>query len=249
MYLYEPILCQFSLQMTLDEDLRFLRALAQEGDLQSAITMSCVLWKYLRNDETAVSEIQTWIRGFIDILTREEYYEEIVTIRGVCEQLMIPLIQFYSPEVTYQTATACDQKEFASSLHFFAEGPRFSERFETPPPLDLSEVPFVPTGLPGSPISRHSSNRQRSERWRKHRDSKQMNHTKRENEITRSRRGERQAEVNSFCSVCHMKNQGLVAMCLRCGHGGHLVHIQEWFGVENRTCAVPTCDCCCVFRG
>ena len=234
--------------MTLDEDLGFLRALAQEGDLQSAITMSCVLWEYLRNDKTTVSEIQTWIHGLIDILTREEYYEEIVTIRGVCDQLMIPLIQLYSPEVTYQTATAGDQKDFATSLHSFAEGPRYQDRSETPPPSDLSEVPFVPTGQPGSPLSKRSSSRQKPERWRKHRDSKQLGHLKRENEITRSRRGDRQAEVNSFCSVCHMKNQGLVAMCLRCGHGGHLVHIQEWFGTENQKCAVPTCDCCCVFR-
>lgn len=236
--------------MTLEEDLGFLRALAQEGDLQTAVTMSCVLWQYLRDDEMAVSEVQTWIRGFLDILTREEYYEEIVTIRGVCDQLMIPLLQLYSPEVTYQTATSIDQKDFASSLHFFAEGPRQQDRGEHLPPLpqDVTEVPFVPTGTPGSPLQKRSSGRQRMERWRRHRDSKQFGHTKKENEITRSRRGNHNADVNSFCSVCHNKNQGLVAMCLRCGHGGHLLHIQEWFGTENRKCAIPTCNCCCIFR-
>lgn len=59
------------------------------------------------------------------------------------------------------------------------------------------------------------------------------------------------SNVNSFCSVCRAKNQGLVAMCLRCGHGGHLKHIQEWFGDlrgnENRHCAIATCECHCVF--
>ena len=58
------------------------------------------------------------------------------------------------------------------------------------------------------------------------------------------------SNVNSFCSVCRAKNQGLVAMCLRCGHGGHLKHIQEWFGNERnqeKHCAIASCTCHCVF--
>lgn len=59
------------------------------------------------------------------------------------------------------------------------------------------------------------------------------------------------SDVHSFCSVCRAKNQGLVAMCLRCGHGGHLEHIQKWFGnmndCKNHKCAIPSCKCHCVF--
>lgn len=77
-------------------------------------------------------------------------------------------------------------------------------------------------------------------------------------ELSRKLRGDfdikmaksKDSAVNSFCSVCRAKNQGLVAMCLRCGHGGHLRHIQEWFkerqGKENR-CAIATCNCKCIF--
>ena len=32
-----------------------------------------------------------------------------------------------------------------------------------------------------------------------------------------------------YCSVCRMPVIGLASSCLRCNHGGHTVHIQQWF--------------------
>lgn len=100
-----------------------------------------------------------------------------------------------------------------------------------------------------------SVGKQRGDRARRRRDSKQFVMPKHESDtgrMARSRRGDRQAEIHSYCSVCHAKNQGLVAMCLHCGHGGHLRHIQEWFGSLDGTggqkCAIPTCICHCVFQ-
>ena len=39
----------------------------------------------------------------------------------------------------------------------------------------------------------------------------------------------------SLCSVCHLPVKGLYAWCQGCGHGGHLVHVQEWVK-NNRQC-------------
>ena len=82
----------------------------------------------------------------------------------------------------------------------------------------------------------------RSERNRK---------TDRNTKRVRVEKGGKQVDINSLCSVCRTKNSGLVAMCLRCGHGGHLRHIQEWFGSHEskpRKCAVASCHCECVFE-
>ena len=32
-----------------------------------------------------------------------------------------------------------------------------------------------------------------------------------------------------YCSICQMPVFGLASCCLRCNHGGHTLHIQEWF--------------------
>ncbi|XP_078335515.1 GATOR2 complex protein WDR59-like isoform X5 [Crassostrea virginica] len=46
------------------------------------------------------------------------------------------------------------------------------------------------------------------------------------------------------CSICHIGVKGNSIFCLRCGHGGHTTHIQDWFK-DNAVC--PTgCSCRCV---
>lgn len=40
---------------------------------------------------------------------------------------------------------------------------------------------------------------------------------------------------SAICSVCHQVVKGLYAWCQGCAHGGHLVHMKQWFS-ENRTC-------------
>ncbi|KAJ3028436.1 UNVERIFIED_CONTAM: hypothetical protein HDU68_001662 [Siphonaria sp. JEL0065] len=54
------------------------------------------------------------------------------------------------------------------------------------------------------------------------------------------------------CSVCRMPCKGLLSSCIKCGHGGHISHIQAWFrdadGGKNATreCAVGDCGCKCL---
>eukprot|EP00794_Sanderia_malayensis_P011054 gene11054-12220_t len=47
------------------------------------------------------------------------------------------------------------------------------------------------------------------------------------------------------CSICHLPVKGLYVWCQGCGHGGHLVHVQEWM-VKNRECPAG-CGHRCVF--
>jgi hypothetical protein len=39
----------------------------------------------------------------------------------------------------------------------------------------------------------------------------------------------------ALCSVCHQVVKGLYAWCQGCSHGGHLLHMRQWFAV-NKTC-------------
>ena len=43
------------------------------------------------------------------------------------------------------------------------------------------------------------------------------------------------SKSSASCSICHLPVKGLYAWCQGCGHGGHLVHIQEWM-MTNRRC-------------
>jgi Zinc-ribbon, C4HC2 type len=50
--------------------------------------------------------------------------------------------------------------------------------------------------------------------------------------------------VRLRCGLCEQINRGLFLFCTKCGHGGHLDHLQTWF-VSSREC--PTgCGCNCV---
>ena len=39
----------------------------------------------------------------------------------------------------------------------------------------------------------------------------------------------------SLCSICHLPVKGMYAWCQGCGHGGHLVHMQDWVR-RNQQC-------------
>ncbi|RXG55744.1 WD repeat-containing protein 24 [Armadillidium vulgare] len=53
--------------------------------------------------------------------------------------------------------------------------------------------------------------------------------------------------IPSRCAVCHCAVQGLFVWCQGCSHGGHLMHLFEWFS-ENTVC--PTgCGHECEFTG
>lgn len=141
------------------------------------------------------------------------------------------------PEITFQTATKQDEEYFHLSPLFFASDGRQTHVVEA---LPMDEIPFIVTG--GKDAA--SPGRRRGERKGK-RGGRHLRNKAMDAGVPRSRM------ETSFCSVCQAKNQGLVAMCLRCGHGGHLKHIREWFSddVNNRRrkCAIVTCQCHCVF--
>lgn len=92
---YESRLFTFSDSLRIDGDLHFLYDLVQEGDLFHAIAISCVFWKYLRNDPHAVKEVQKWLQCCIDILSVEEMYEEIVMIRRIAHAVGIQNNEYY----------------------------------------------------------------------------------------------------------------------------------------------------------
>ncbi|KAJ3121052.1 hypothetical protein HK100_012546 [Physocladia obscura] len=52
------------------------------------------------------------------------------------------------------------------------------------------------------------------------------------------------------CSICRIPCRGLLSSCIKCGHGGHLKHMENWFcipgGPSARECAVGGCGCKCV---
>lgn len=51
------------------------------------------------------------------------------------------------------------------------------------------------------------------------------------------------AEWAQRCVVCEMAVRGAVSVCGKCGHGGHLTHLQNWFA-RSRVCAAG-CGCKC----
>lgn len=46
------------------------------------------------------------------------------------------------------------------------------------------------------------------------------------------------------CAICHIAVKGASNFCLICGHGGHAVHMMQWFS-ENERCPVG-CGCNCL---
>ena len=113
---------------------------------------------------------------------------------------------------------------------------------ESAPPIE--SIPYLQTG------PKTGSNRE----WSKPHAGKAERNENSDSRFLkiRAEKGGKYVDIYSLCSVCKTKNSGLVAMCLRCGHGGHLRHVQEWFaredGEEERKCAVTSCQCHCVFE-
>lgn len=38
-----------------------------------------------------------------------------------------------------------------------------------------------------------------------------------------------------FCTLCGLPVKGAANACLACGHGGHLMHMMQWFKVHTHT--------------
>ncbi|KAJ3073959.1 hypothetical protein HDU98_000261 [Podochytrium sp. JEL0797] len=58
-------------------------------------------------------------------------------------------------------------------------------------------------------------------------------------------------QMVASCSVCRMPCRGLLTSCIKCGHGGHIQHVQAWFANREgksrvRECAIGDCGCKCV---
>lgn len=53
------------------------------------------MWEFLKHDELALKEVPTWVDGYLDLLNREQLYEEVVALRNVCHQLKIHLLEVY----------------------------------------------------------------------------------------------------------------------------------------------------------
>ncbi|KAM7352061.1 WD repeat domain 59 isoform 2-T3 [Cochliomyia hominivorax] len=49
-----------------------------------------------------------------------------------------------------------------------------------------------------------------------------------------------------FCALCCISVKGAANACLACGHGGHLIHMKQWFE-KNNVCA-SGCGCHCLER-
>jgi len=49
------------------------------------------------------------------------------------------------------------------------------------------------------------------------------------------------------CSVCRSPCKGLVSVCPSCGHGGHAMHLRDWF--SKRSTCPAACGCQCPLRG
>ena len=50
--------------------------------------------------------------------------------------------------------------------------------------------------------------------------------------------------IDPKCVYCRMPVKGHVSACLACGHGGHLLHMKEWF--ENNDNCAAACGCFCL---
>lgn len=50
---------------------------------------------------------------------------------------------------------------------------------------------------------------------------------------------------SSKCSVCNRIVKGLYAWCQGCSHGGHLIHMKEWFANHSKC---PRCGHLCEYE-
>jgi WD40 repeat protein len=57
----------------------------------------------------------------------------------------------------------------------------------------------------------------------------------------------RQCACHAFeCSLCRLPVKGASLFCMQCGHGGHSLHLREWFSAE--TSCPSGCGCQCQFE-
>lgn len=53
------------------------------------------------------------------------------------------------------------------------------------------------------------------------------------------------------CSICLQPVLGQHFLCALCGHGGHLMHMHDWFsseGFKHRYCPERDCTCRCIIK-
>lgn len=91
----EPDPFSLGIQFDLHKDLSFIPALVKEGDIQNAVTVSLVMWEFLKEDAYALKVVPIWVNCYLDLLSREEMYEEIVNLRNVCYTLGIDLLELF----------------------------------------------------------------------------------------------------------------------------------------------------------
>ena len=91
----EPDPFSLGIQFDLHKDLSFIPALVKEGDIQNAVTVSLVMWEFLKEDAYALKVVPIWVNCYLDLLSREEMYEEIVNLRNVCHTLGIDLLELF----------------------------------------------------------------------------------------------------------------------------------------------------------
>ncbi|CAF3364479.1 unnamed protein product [Rotaria socialis] len=59
------------------------------------------------------------------------------------------------------------------------------------------------------------------------------------------------AQTTIMCSICLQPVLGQYFLCAICGHGGHLMHMHDWFssdGLKHRYCPEKDCSCRCIIK-
>ena len=60
-----------------------------------------------------------------------------------------------------------------------------------------------------------------------------------------------QTSSTVICSLCLQPVVGQYLLCPICSHGGHLIHMHEWFSsseIKHRCCPQKDCTCRCVVK-
>jgi hypothetical protein len=55
-------------------------------------------------------------------------------------------------------------------------------------------------------------------------------------------------QYSSVCSLCRLPVRGLFVLCKLCGHGGHAIHLRNWFGVSRNASCPAGCGCRCAIN-
>ncbi|CAG8594124.1 7828_t:CDS:10, partial [Paraglomus occultum] len=65
------------------------------------------------------------------------------------------------------------------------------------------------------------------------------------NESCETNKKNARKESGIKCSICRCLTKGLVSFCIKCNHGGHAMHMRDWFANNNVKCP-SGCGCSCI---